>query len=60
MKSPFDRSQIYLNVLPALNAGQVKLLDISRIRSQLLALERKTIRGSGRDVVDHLQRAPTI
>src|SRR5260370_22907792 len=35
-KSPHDRSGIYLNVLPALNAGQVKLLDLPRIRSQLL------------------------
>lgn len=52
-KSPHDRSGIYLNVLPALNAGQVRLLDLPRIRSQLLALERRTIRGSGRDVVDH-------
>jgi hypothetical protein len=53
IKSPHDRSALYLNMLPALNAGQVKLLDLPRIRSQLLALERKTIRGSGRDVVDH-------
>jgi hypothetical protein len=53
MKSPHDRSTIYLNLLPALNAGQVKLLDMPRIRSQLLALERRTVRGSGRDVVDH-------
>jgi hypothetical protein len=53
LKSPHDRSTIYLNLLPALNAGQVKLLDMPRIRSQLLALERRTVRGSGRDVVDH-------
>jgi hypothetical protein len=53
LKSPFDRSGIYLNVLPALNAGQVKLLDLPRLRSQLLALERRTLRGSGKDVVDH-------
>jgi hypothetical protein len=53
VKSPHDRSAIYLNVLPALNAGQIKLLDLPRIRSQLLALERRTIRGSGRDVIDH-------
>jgi hypothetical protein len=53
IKSPHDRGALYLNMLPALNAGQVKLLDLPRIRSQLLALERKTIRASGRDVVDH-------
>ena len=53
MKSQHDRSSLYLNMLPALNAGQVKLLDLPRIRSQLLALERRTVRGSGKDVVDH-------
>jgi hypothetical protein len=52
-KSPLDRSGIYLNLLPALNAGQVKLLDLPRLRSQLLSLERRTLRGSGKDVVDH-------
>jgi hypothetical protein len=50
---PYDRSMIYLNALPALNSGQVKLLDIQKLRSQLLALERRTIRGSGRDKIDH-------
>jgi hypothetical protein len=53
LKSPHDRSEIYLNLLPALNAGQVKLLDLPRLRSQLLALERRTIRGTGRDRIDH-------
>ncbi len=52
-KSPHDRSGIYLSALPAMNSGQVRLLDLPRIRSQLLALERRTIRDSGRDVVDH-------
>jgi hypothetical protein len=40
-------------LLPALSAGQAKILDIPRLHSQLLALERRTIRGSGRDKVDH-------
>jgi hypothetical protein len=52
-QTPYDRSTIYMNVLPALNSGQVKLLDIPRLRSQFLALERKTIRGTGRDKIDH-------
>jgi hypothetical protein len=52
-KSPHDRSELYLNLLPALNAGRVKLLDLARMRSQLLALERRTIRGTGRDKIDH-------
>jgi hypothetical protein len=52
-QSPHDRSALYLNLLPALNAGNVRLLDIARLRSQLLALERRTIRGTGKDVIDH-------
>jgi hypothetical protein len=54
-KSPHDRSGLYLNLLPMLNSGQARLLDLPRIRSQLLALERRTIRGTGRDVIDHPQ-----
>ncbi len=54
-KSLHDRSGLYLNLLPMLNSGQARLLDLPRIRSQLLALERRTIRGTGRDVVDHPQ-----
>jgi hypothetical protein len=41
-KSPHDRSEIYLNFLPALNAGQVRLFDIPRLGSQLLAPESHT------------------
>ena len=52
-KSPYSRSEIYLNFLPAMNAGTIKLLELPRLRQQVLALERKTIRGTGRDVVDH-------
>jgi hypothetical protein len=49
--SPYTRSEIYLNVLPQLNSGKVKLLDLPRLRQQLLALERKTSITSGRDAV---------
>jgi hypothetical protein len=53
LKSPLTRSEIYANFAPMLNAGQVRLLDNQRLRSQLLALERRTTRGTGRDVIDH-------
>jgi hypothetical protein len=53
VKSPHDRSAIYANFAPMLNAGKVRLLDNQRLRSQLLASERRTIRGTGRDVIDH-------
>lgn len=50
-----DRSALYLNLLGPLNSGLVSLLDSARLRSQLVALERRTGR-SGRDIVDHSAR----
>jgi len=46
------KSTIYGALLPLLNAGRVDLLDHDRLRSQLLALERKAGPG-GRDTIDH-------
>ena len=51
--SPYTRSQIYLEFLPALNSGKASLLDLPRLRQQLLALERTTSRTTGRDQVNH-------
>jgi hypothetical protein len=50
--SEFNKSEIYLDVLPMLNGRTVALLDHDVMRRQFLALERKTARG-GRDSVDH-------
>jgi hypothetical protein len=48
------RSQLYLEMLPRLNAKTIKLLDHPRSISQICMLERRAGRGSaGRDVVDH-------
>jgi hypothetical protein len=46
------KSRIYLDVMPRLNAADVALLDIKRLRSQLTDLERREGAG-GRDYVDH-------
>ena len=46
------KSEIYLELLPALNSGKVELLDSKRLGSQLVGLERRTSR-SGRDSIDH-------
>ena len=47
-----DRSQIYLDLLPAVNAGRVRLLDDPELLRELRGLERR--RGAtGRDKVDH-------
>ncbi|WFM71821.1 hypothetical protein [Halomonas sp. CKK8] len=50
------RSQLYLELLPRLNAGTCQLLDQSRLLAQLAALERRTSR-AGRDTIDHPPRA---
>jgi hypothetical protein len=50
--SDLTRSEIYLEVLPALTSGQVELLNNPRLKAQLTGLERRTAR-SGRDSIDH-------
>ncbi|GBQ91484.1 hypothetical protein AA23498_1193 [Acetobacter nitrogenifigens DSM 23921 = NBRC 105050] len=47
-----DRSGLYLEMLPKMNAGKVELLDLKQIERQFCGLERRTAR-SGRDSVDH-------
>ena len=49
-----NKSAIYLEFLPALNGQRVRLLDIPRLISQLVTLERRTARG-GKDSIDHEQ-----
>ncbi len=46
------RSDLYRDMLPLLNSGQVELLDYPRLIGQLCKLERRTAR-SGRDSIDH-------
>jgi hypothetical protein len=46
------KSDIYRDLLPKLNSGQVELLDLPRLGRQLCDLERRTARG-GRDSIDH-------
>jgi hypothetical protein len=47
-----SKSELYCELLPALNSGRCELLDHARLRAQLLGLERRTSR-SGRDSIDH-------
>jgi hypothetical protein len=50
--SPLDRSALYLELLPLVNSGHVRLLDQPELLRELRNLER--CRGiSGRDRVDH-------
>jgi hypothetical protein len=46
------KSQLYVDLLPLLNAGRAELLDHARLAAQLCGLERRTARG-GRDSIDH-------
>ena len=43
---------LYLNLLPLLNSGKVRLLGNRRLVTQLIGLERRTSR-AGRDSIDH-------
>jgi hypothetical protein len=48
-----SKSEIYIDLLPMLNSGRVALLDHPKMVTQLCGLERRTTRGTGRDIVDH-------
>jgi hypothetical protein len=52
-QSAKPKSEIYTAVLPMLNSKRVDLLDNARLISQFVGLERRTTRGTGRDVIDH-------
>jgi len=47
------KNALYAEFLPSLNSGKVELLDHGRLIAELCALERRTGRGTGRDIVDH-------
>jgi hypothetical protein len=47
-----NKSQLYANLLPVINSGNVALLDHTKLVTQLVGLERRTARG-GKDSIDH-------
>ena len=51
-----SKSDLYVDALPLLNSGRVRLLDNKRAVAQLLVLERRTAR-SGKDSIDHAEGA---
>ena len=51
-QSPFKRSELYLELVPAVQSGACELLDVPRLINQLADLERVT-GNSGKDAVDH-------
>ena len=46
------KSDLYRSLLPAINSGQIELLDHPRLINQVCNLERRTAR-SGRDSIEH-------
>jgi hypothetical protein len=50
--STLTKSELYGELLPLVNTGAVELLDQPTLRTQLLALQRRSVRG-GRDSIDH-------
>jgi hypothetical protein len=51
------KSEYYVEFLPLINSKRVDLLDHTRGLAQLCSLERRTGRGTGRDIIDHPPRA---
>lgn len=52
MPAKKPRSDLYLDLLPALNSGRVELPPDNRMVNQLIGLERRTSR-SGKDSINH-------
>lgn len=50
--SVHSKSELYAELLPLVNTGLVELLEHPTLKNQLLALERRSVRG-GRDSIDH-------
>ena len=52
LPSKKTKSDLYVEMLPLINAGRCELLDVPRMTHQIAGLERRTAR-SGRDSIDH-------
>src|SRR5262249_12887827 len=48
-----SKSDLYRELLPLINSRKVELPDYPRLVAQLVGLERRTTRGSGKDNIDH-------
>lgn len=46
------RSELYLDMLPGLNSGSIDLLDVPKLVTQIVGLERRVARGA-RESIDH-------
>ena len=55
MRSRTKQDRHLRGFLPILNTQRVRLIDVPKLESQLVSLERRTTRGTGRDIIDHPQ-----
>lgn len=51
--SALSKSDLYGALVGVVNSGRVELPDSPKLVSQLVSLERRTSRGTGRDSIDH-------
>jgi hypothetical protein len=50
--SPKNKSQLFLELVPLLNSARCELLDVERLRVQLIGLERRVLQ-SGAEAIGH-------
>ncbi|TGR83606.1 hypothetical protein EN866_33820 [Mesorhizobium sp. M2D.F.Ca.ET.223.01.1.1] len=56
IRSPLNKSELFLNFLPMLNSRSIQLLDHGKLVSQLTGMQRR-VTGGGREVIDHNQNS---
>ncbi|ACB23985.1 hypothetical protein [Methylobacterium radiotolerans] len=54
-RSERSKSDIYREFLPVLNSQRCRMLPVAKLEAQLVSLERRTTRGTGKDTIDHPQ-----
>lgn len=52
IKSPLNKSELFLNFLPMLNSRSIQLLDHGKLVAQLVGMQRRVTSG-GRETIDH-------
>lgn len=50
-----SKTEIYAAFLPILNSERARLIEAPKLEAQIVSLERRTTRGTGRDIIDHPQ-----
>ena len=50
-----SKTEIYAAFLPILNSQSARLIEAPKLETQIVSLERRTTRGTGRDIIDHPQ-----